>query len=75
MKVRILRVYDWSGLYVDNNLVEEGHSIRNSDIFKLIFPDIDFKEVWFDSVDPNLNKWDNRCPQKWQDEFTEIENV
>jgi len=45
-KVHLVRADNWTGLYIDGVLVEEGHDIQYYDLFKHL--DIDGEILWCD---------------------------
>jgi hypothetical protein len=57
---------DWVGIYVNDKLVDEGHSI-GSDMIKIfmrkIMPEIKYKDEY--SADEYLERYGNRCPDTW----------
>lgn len=61
--VNLLRGDDWIGLYVDGELVLEGHSLSESTVIKVltgtrpgVFQEYDW-EAW--------DEWGNHCPPTW----------
>lgn len=64
-KIRLLRVDDWAGLYINDSLVLQGHELQTRDIIQAFFPEIDFKSVWLD----DLEEYGNYCPETWLDEL------
>lgn len=69
MKIRLLHsgAGDWVGLYVDNNLIIEGHSLDEEEVIKAIVPDANFKTIWHN--DEYLEEYGNRCPDNWPEDL------
>lgn len=64
MKIRLINLEDWQGLYIDDNLVMENHSLELSRVMRKILPlDSDFKVAYIDEFE------DSNLPQEWSDEF------
>lgn len=67
IRIRILNVEDWQGLYVNGILVDEGHSINLKQAIEKLIPEVDLKSVWYDDIDPMLDKFGNHCPRNYSD--------
>jgi hypothetical protein len=65
MKIRLVNLDDWQGLYINNRLVMENHSLDIYDVIEKILPEADFKSVWLDELDGG------RCPENWTEDFEE----
>ena len=46
MKIRILDLDDWVGLYINDKLAMEGHDLRLKDVVEELLPDADVKLVF-----------------------------
>lgn len=81
--IYVLRSDDWDGVYINNNLIMEGHSIDLSKfINKLIELGIDFKNKTYDNKYIEGDKSENffelsdyRCPETLEEVFKNYEKV
>ena len=65
MSIEILRGDDWIGLYVDGNLVREGHRIQEEDMVRCV---VGVKpETLYADDDEFWDKWAAHCPQTWDE--------
>jgi hypothetical protein len=62
MKIHIIRSedYDWIGLYVNDRLVHEGHSIQEEDLVKLLGFEYTH-QVW---TQEQFDVFGGRCPER-----------
>jgi hypothetical protein len=58
VKINIVDAEDWAGLYIDGNLIYEGHSLSAEDV--LHFLQIPYDQRW---VDGDLEEFGNRLPK------------
>lgn len=69
MKIRLLHsgCGDWIGLYIDNELVIEDHSLQEEQLLKELSKRLNFEyeSVW--SKEYELDKYGNSCPNTWQE--------
>lgn len=68
MKVKFLYSgdADWVGMYVDDTLVYEGHSIEPEDVVRHLGIPVFFH---IDKSESSLERFGYRCPTQWQKEF------
>jgi hypothetical protein len=59
MKIRLLEVDDWQGLYIDDKLIMENHSLELYSVIQILLPNADFKVAYLDELKTGL------CPNKW----------
>lgn len=71
MKIRIMTFDDWEGLYINNELVEEGHDIRLSTLVRIIKElGADIKDGY--RPDDELEEYGNRCPKTWPENWERL---
>ena len=63
MKIRLIEVDDWQGLYINDTLVMENHSLELSRVIRKLLPKVDFKIAYLNELE------DGYCPQKWSKEL------
>jgi hypothetical protein len=68
LQVRMLRVDNWEGLYINGELKLEGHSLSVRDVIELFTNDLD--TIW--SGD-DLERFGYRCPRSWNEVVENIE--
>lgn len=70
MHIRLLNTDDWVGLYIDKELVMEGHSLSIDRVLRFCLPNSDIKSVW--NFDEGF--WESgHCPRTYLDEYDEFE--
>jgi len=57
---------DWIGLYIDDKLVDEGHSIPEERLAEILLPKAKILSVY---AKDELEEYGNRCPQTWPKEY------
>jgi len=65
MKIRLLEVNDWQGLYLNDQLIMEGRSLDLVSVIEVLLPTANFKRKWLD----NLDEYGWQCPEFWTDEL------
>lgn len=66
MEIKILKGDDWVGLYMDDNLVIEGHSLDAGDVIEKI-TGVAPVEVYVEE-ESTWDSWGSRAPRKFPNE-------
>lgn len=70
--IHFMRADDWVGLYIDGELVMEGHSLRVWDVVEQLAPDAEITSSWHeDDDDPYLSWKTGSCPKELPEEYRE----
>ena len=70
MHIHFMEADDWVGLYIDGDLVMEGHSLRIKDVVKTVAPDVKITESWHEGGDDPYLSWKTgSCPKELPEEF------
>jgi len=56
---------DWVGMYVDGELVDEGHSLQESELLGILSKYLGFEFTNLYSEDEYLERYGNGCPATW----------
>lgn len=75
MDIHFMRADDWIGLYINGELVEQGHNISEEELTKILLDKLGEEHVitnsWHGPDDEYLGVYSSLCPERLPEELAE----